>query len=130
MVKKILIIDDEQAIRETLEQILSYEGYAVLKAATGAEGLDIAAGGKNVVFHCGRGGIGIAFEECFHQAPMLFEGWSFTEPADGPEAAFPAPLPANLLWSGGGFCRATTKRPTTRTSWSATTSGPRKRSLP
>ena len=37
---------------------------------------------------------------------------------------------ANPLWSGGGFCRAITKRPTTRTSWSATTSEPRKRSPP
>ncbi len=37
--KTILIVDDETAIRETLEQILAYEGYAVRKAATGAEAL-------------------------------------------------------------------------------------------
>ncbi len=37
--KTVLIVDDEAAIRETLEQILSYEGYAVRTAATGAEGL-------------------------------------------------------------------------------------------
>ena len=37
--KSILIVDDETAIRETLEQILGYEGYAVRKAATGAEAL-------------------------------------------------------------------------------------------
>ncbi|HPF71425.1 MAG TPA: sigma-54 dependent transcriptional regulator [Candidatus Krumholzibacteria bacterium] len=37
--KTVLIVDDETAIRETLEQILVYEGYAVRKAATGAEAL-------------------------------------------------------------------------------------------
>ena len=37
--KSVLIVDDEIAIRETLEQILGYEGYAVRKAATGAEAL-------------------------------------------------------------------------------------------
>ena len=48
--KKILIIDDELSIRETLEQILTYEGYAVLKAGSGAEGLDLAAGkGPDVI---------------------------------------------------------------------------------
>ena len=39
--KTVLIIDDEIAIRETLEQILSYEGYDVKKAGSGAEGLAV-----------------------------------------------------------------------------------------
>ncbi len=41
--QKILVIDDETAIRDTLEQILGYEGYKVLKASSGAEGLQLAA---------------------------------------------------------------------------------------
>jgi DNA-binding NtrC family response regulator len=41
--KTVLIIDDEIAIRETLEQILSYEGYEVRKAGSGAEGLALVA---------------------------------------------------------------------------------------
>ncbi len=41
--KTVLIIDDEIAIRETLEQILSYEGYEVKKAGSGAEGLGVVA---------------------------------------------------------------------------------------
>ncbi len=41
--KTVLIIDDEIAIRETLEQILSYEGYDVKKAGSGAEGLTLVA---------------------------------------------------------------------------------------
>ena len=35
----VLIIDDEVAIRETLEMILNYEDYAVLKAGSGADAL-------------------------------------------------------------------------------------------
>jgi two-component system nitrogen regulation response regulator NtrX len=42
-VKTVLIIDDEIAIRETLEQILSYEGYDVKKAGSGEEGLAVVA---------------------------------------------------------------------------------------
>ncbi len=45
-VKSILIVDDEVAIRDTLEQILGYDGYAVRKAASGAEAL--AAVEKNM----------------------------------------------------------------------------------
>ncbi len=41
--KTVLIIDDEIAIRETLEQILSYEGYEVKKAGSGADGLSVVA---------------------------------------------------------------------------------------
>jgi len=37
--KSVLIVDDEIAIRETLEQILSYEGYSVAKAGSGKEAL-------------------------------------------------------------------------------------------
>src|SRR3982750_4937380 len=35
----ILIIDDEKAIRKTLSEILSYEGYKIEEAADGEEGL-------------------------------------------------------------------------------------------
>jgi two-component system nitrogen regulation response regulator NtrX len=38
-VKTVLVIDDEIAIRDTIDQLLTYEGYAVRKAGTGAEGL-------------------------------------------------------------------------------------------
>ncbi len=41
--KSILIVDDELAIRETLEQILSYEGYHVFKAGSGREALKLLA---------------------------------------------------------------------------------------
>lgn len=37
---KILLIDDEAALRETIEALLSLEGYIVDSAATGEEGLD------------------------------------------------------------------------------------------
>ncbi len=37
--KTVLIVDDELAIRETMEQILKYDGYVVQKAASGAEAL-------------------------------------------------------------------------------------------
>ena len=35
----ILIIDDEKAIRKTLSEILSFEGYKIDEAADGEEGL-------------------------------------------------------------------------------------------
>ena len=35
----ILIIDDEKAIRKTLTEILSFEGYTIVEAADGEEGL-------------------------------------------------------------------------------------------
>ncbi len=35
----ILIIDDEKAIRKTLSEILSFEGYKIEEAADGEEGL-------------------------------------------------------------------------------------------
>lgn len=37
----ILVIDDEKAIRKTLNDILSYEGYAVEEAADGEQGLNL-----------------------------------------------------------------------------------------
>lgn len=39
--KTVLIVDDELAIRETMEEILNYDGYAVLKASSGAEALKL-----------------------------------------------------------------------------------------
>ncbi|MDQ3050730.1 MAG: sigma-54 dependent transcriptional regulator [Bacteroidota bacterium] len=39
---KILIIDDEKSIRNTLREILSYEGYEVTEAQDGSEGLKYA----------------------------------------------------------------------------------------
>jgi DNA-binding response OmpR family regulator len=35
---RILVVDDEASIRDTLRMILEYEGYEVLQAATGDEG--------------------------------------------------------------------------------------------
>ena len=35
----ILIIDDEKAIRKTLSEILSYEGYKIDEAGDGEEGI-------------------------------------------------------------------------------------------
>jgi len=37
----ILVIDDEKGIRDSLQLVLEYEGYPVLKAATGQDGLDV-----------------------------------------------------------------------------------------
>ncbi len=39
MKPRILVIDDEAAIRDSLKMILEYEGYEVLTAATGEEGI-------------------------------------------------------------------------------------------
>lgn len=39
MAQKILVIDDERAIRSTLTEILTFEGYEVEEASDGAEGL-------------------------------------------------------------------------------------------
>ncbi len=43
---RILIVEDEQAIREGLIDVLVYHGYAVDSAATGPEGLALARTGK------------------------------------------------------------------------------------
>ncbi len=39
MKPRILVIDDEAAIRDSLKMTLEYEGYEVLTAATGEEGI-------------------------------------------------------------------------------------------
>src|SRR5919107_63984 len=39
---RILVIDDEGAIRDSLKMMLEYEGYEVIGAATGQEGLALA----------------------------------------------------------------------------------------
>jgi len=36
----VLVVDDEKGVRDSLQLVLEYEGYRVLKAATGQEGLD------------------------------------------------------------------------------------------
>jgi CheY-like chemotaxis protein len=41
MTPRILVIDDEPAIRDTMRMILEYEGYECLTAAAGAEGLTL-----------------------------------------------------------------------------------------
>ena len=40
MKPRILVIDDESAIRDSLKMILEYEGFEVQGAATGQDGLD------------------------------------------------------------------------------------------
>ena len=43
---KILVIDDERAIRNTLKEILEFEGYTVETAENGRVGLDMALATK------------------------------------------------------------------------------------
>ena len=38
---KILVIDDERSIRNTIKEILEYEKHQVLSAVDGSEGLDL-----------------------------------------------------------------------------------------
>ncbi len=49
---KVLIIDDERSIRNTLKEILEYEGHIVHDAADGAEGLSKAGGNKYDIILC------------------------------------------------------------------------------
>jgi two-component system nitrogen regulation response regulator NtrX len=50
MAQSILVIDDEQAIRKALKEILTFEGFNVDEAADGAEGLKkIKEGSHNVI---------------------------------------------------------------------------------
>jgi len=49
---KILIIDDQKSIRNTLKDILEYEGHEVTLAETGAEGLEFFSDGKFDVALC------------------------------------------------------------------------------
>jgi two-component system nitrogen regulation response regulator NtrX len=51
MSSKILVIDDEPAIRDTMRMILEYEGHEVLLAGSGQEGIQVAqAGNPDLVF--------------------------------------------------------------------------------
>ncbi len=43
---KLLIIDDEKSIRNTLKEILEFEGHDITLAADGAEGLELATAGN------------------------------------------------------------------------------------
>ena len=43
---KILVIDDDATVRTTLRESLELEGYEILEAADGQEGLDMVAAGK------------------------------------------------------------------------------------
>lgn len=48
---KILVIDDERAIRNTLKEVLEFEGYSVDIASDGRDGLEKALGGSyNLIF--------------------------------------------------------------------------------
>ena len=49
---KILIIDDERSIRNSMKEILSDEGYIVETAENGAEGFDMASKGRYDVVFC------------------------------------------------------------------------------
>ncbi len=49
---RILIIDDEKSIRNTLKEILAYEKYEVAEAADGAEGLKLAEKDKYDIILC------------------------------------------------------------------------------
>ena len=44
MMKKVLVVDDEESIRESFKMIFEFEGYRLLLAATGEEGLGLAEG--------------------------------------------------------------------------------------
>ena len=43
MVERILVVDDEQIIRELLAELLSFEGYEVVSASDGREAIRLAA---------------------------------------------------------------------------------------
>ena len=45
--EKILIVEDEQGIRDTLKEILEFAGYEVLIAANGKIGFDLIIGGSS-----------------------------------------------------------------------------------
>ena len=46
MAKKILIVEDNQHLREILASVLHTSGYAILEAATGAQGIEKAVAEK------------------------------------------------------------------------------------
>ena len=49
---KVLVIDDEKSIRNTLKEILEFENHEVSLAASGKEGLEMAHGGNFDVIFC------------------------------------------------------------------------------
>ena len=49
---KVLIIDDERSIRNTLKEILEFEGHEISLAADGKEGLEMAMAGNYDVIFC------------------------------------------------------------------------------
>ena len=49
---KVLIIDDERSIRNTLKDILEFEGHEISLAADGKEGLELAAANNFDVIFC------------------------------------------------------------------------------
>ena len=49
---KILVIDDEKSIRNTLSEILAAEGHEVLSAEDGATGLEIYTGNQLDIVLC------------------------------------------------------------------------------
>jgi two-component system, NtrC family, nitrogen regulation response regulator NtrX len=49
---RILVIDDEAGIRDSLRMILEYEGYACVLAATGEEGLALARSESSDIVFC------------------------------------------------------------------------------
>jgi two-component system nitrogen regulation response regulator NtrX len=49
---KILVIDDEKSIRNTLQEVLEYEGHKVDQATNGAEGLELFSSGDYDIVLC------------------------------------------------------------------------------
>ena len=49
---KVLVIDDEKSIRNTMKEILEFENHEVSLAASGKEGLEMAQGGNFDVIFC------------------------------------------------------------------------------
>src|SRR3972149_7483899 len=48
----ILVIDDEKSIRNTLQEVLEYEGHKVDQATNGAEGLELFTNGDYDIVLC------------------------------------------------------------------------------
>ena len=63
---RILIVDDEKAIRKTMREILEYEGYTIDEAEDGQQGADIPGNGGFLF-----GGEGHALAIGFQQAQGL-----------------------------------------------------------
>ena len=50
-VRPILIVDDDPAVRDVVRQMLTLEGYAVVEAATGVEGVQPVAAARAAAGH-------------------------------------------------------------------------------